>query len=251
MTRRLVAALAAAAMTVLLAACSSGPPPAPGPRVGQRLDASLSSAVTQAALVTSAGRRVTLSSLRGKVVVLSDMMTLCQETCPLDTANVVAAARQVGRAGLGHRVVFLSVTIDPQRDTRAQLAAYRRQFAPAPADWLVAGGSRAALSGLWRALGVYIKKVPDDGTAPRNWRTGAPLTYDLTHSDEVFFVDAKGQERFLLEGAPHVAPGAAIPGRLYAFLDAKGRRNVAHPGGQAWTLPQEMSVLSWLLGRRV
>lgn len=238
-------------MAAALAACGSGPPPAPGPRVGQRLNASLPAAASQAPLMTSGGRRLSLASLRGKIVVISDMMTLCQETCPLDTANVVAAARQVERAGLGNRVEFLSVTIDPQRDTRAQLAAYRRQFAPPPADWLVAGGSPAALSGLWRALGVYIKKVPDTGTPPRNWRTGAPLTYDLTHSDEVFFVDPAGHERFVLEGAPHVAPGAAIPGRLYAFLDAQGRRNVRHPGAQAWTLPQEMSVLSWLLGRRV
>jgi hypothetical protein len=43
---------------------------------------------------------------------------------------------QSSAPGLGNRVVFLSITVDPGRDTRAQLAAYRNLYAPAPADWL-------------------------------------------------------------------------------------------------------------------
>lgn len=250
-------ALSCAAL-VALAGCSSSAsspsPPAsgaPGARIGQRLDTPLPAAAANAVLVTSSGRRLSIASLRGRVVVISDVMTLCQETCPLDTANIVAAARAAERAGLGSRIVFLSVTIDPARDTQAQLAAYRRLFAPAPADWLTATGSPAQLSAMWRALGVYIKRAPDSPPLPRNWRTGAPLHYDLTHSDEVFFVDPAGRERFLLEGAPHLAPDAPIPSRLLRFMDAAGHRNLTHPMKLAWTLPQELRVLSWLTGHRL
>lgn len=200
----LAAGLAASA---LLAACDSGShaPAPPGPSVGQQLDATVPAAVRDSVLVSASGQRVDLASFADKVVVVSDMMTLCQETCPLDTANVVAAARAVERAGLGDRVEFLSISIDPARDTPQRLAAYRRLFAPAPGDWLTLTGTPATLTTMWKDLGVWIQKVPDTPPAPRDWLTGKPLTYDLNHSDEVFFLDPHGHERFLLEGAPHLA----------------------------------------------
>ena len=173
-------------------------------------DLALSRTILDAGLVTRPAG-VTLASLRGKIVVVSDMMTLCQGTCPLDTANVAAAARRVRAAGLGDRVVFLSITIDPARDSPARLAAYRRLYAPAPADWQTATGSAQTVNSLWKWLGVYRQQVPDKAPGPRDWLTGKRLTYDVTHSDEVFFIDAQGRERFLLEGAPHISPGITIP----------------------------------------
>ena len=235
----------------LLAGCGSASVPAPGAMVGTRLDAALPTSVTGASLVTSSGRPLKISDLAGKVVVISDVMTLCQETCPLDTADVVQAARDVEKAGLGSKVEFLSITVDPQRDTPARLAAYRKLYDPAPADWLTVTGSPATLSALWKTLGVYIEQVPDTPPAPKDWLTGQPLTYDVTHSDEVFFLDSGSKERFILEGAPHVAAGAPIPTTLRNFLDDRGRKNISDPDPQAWTLPQELQVLSWLTDHRI
>lgn len=242
-----------AVCALLLSACGSHPSavPAPGQSVGQQADLTLSPGVAQAQLISSAGKGFTLASLRGKVIVLSDMMTLCQETCPLDTANIVAAARAVDKAGLADKVEFVSLTIDPERDTIPQLTAFRRLYAPAPANWVVATASAPTLTALWKSMGVYIQRTPDKPPAPRNWRTGRPLTYDLTHSDEVFFIGADGHERFLLEGAPHVAAGAPIPTTLKNFLDAQGHKNITNPDAQAWTLPQELQVVSWLADKRI
>jgi protein SCO1/2 len=195
--------------------------------------------------------RFDFASLRGKIVVLSDMMTLCQESCPLDTANVVAAARAVQAAGLDDRFAFLSLTIDPTRDDLRHLAAYRALYRPAPADWSVATGTPSGVAAVWKALGTFIQRVPDGASPPRDWLTHAPLRYDLTHSDEVFFFDAAGKERFLLEGVPHVAARAQIPSQLRRFMDGAGRRNVHHPRPGAWTLPQMMQVLSWLVGQNI
>ncbi|WAX59159.1 nitroreductase family deazaflavin-dependent oxidoreductase [Jatrophihabitans cynanchi] len=251
--RKTIGLLAALALTAaVLAGCGrSAPPAAPGPNVGQQANDALPVAVRDTTLVTSAGRRLDLAQLAGKVVVISDMMTLCQETCPLDTANVVAAARDAERAGLGNKIVFLSVTIDPARDTLARLTAYRHLYAPAPNDWLTAAGAPGALTAFWKQLGVYIQKAPDTPPAPKDWLTGKPLTYDVTHSDELFFLDQQGHERFLLEGAPHVAPGAPLPPTLRRFMDATGRANLTHPDSQTWTLPQELQVLAWLTGHRI
>jgi protein SCO1 len=252
-TRTIRAALAGTVAMVALAGCGGGPAgePAPGPMVGTRLDAALPASVLQVPLVTSTGRTVRLSDFAGKVLVISDVMTLCQETCPLDTANVVAAARQVEAAGLGDKVEFLSITVDPERDTPVRLAAYRRLYGHAPPDWVTLTGDPASLALFWHVLGVYIQRVPDTPPGPKDWLTGKPLTYDITHSDELFFVGAQQRERFLLDGAPHVAAGAPIPKSIRAFMDAQGRANIAHPDPQAWTLPQELQVISWLTDHHI
>ncbi len=242
------------ATCLLVSACgssTSAAPSAPGPSVGQELDQSLPAAVLNAALTSSTGQPTSLASFAGKVVVISDVMTLCQETCPLDTANVVAAAHAVQKAGLAGEVEFLSITVDPARDTPARLAAYRKLFPDPPADWLTLTGAASTLAALWKAFGVYTEKVPAARPAPTDWLTGRPLTYDINHSDELFAVDGSGHERFILEGAPTINPDTPIPPKLKAFLTPHGRNGVTHPDPEAWTLPQELEVISWLAGHAV
>lgn len=241
------------AVASALLACSPGhaAPAAPNQSVGQQLHRPVPKAARESTLVDPTGRSVRLSSLAGKIVVLSDMMTLCQETCPLDTAEVVDAARAVERAGLASKVVFLSVTIDPLRDTPARIAAYQRLFAPVPADWLVLTGSASDLAVFWKQLGVYIEKAPEGRPPATDWLSGAPLRYDITHSDDVFYIDASGIERFVLVGSPHVAAGTSLPPALDRFLNGEGRRNLNRPPSTAWTLGGELAALSWLLGRTV
>ncbi len=251
---RLVPVSAVLCVMLAASACASSPTaaanPAPSSSVGQLLDRAVPSTIADARLIDSAGRPVTLSALRGRVVVISDMLTLCQGTCPLDTANVAAAARRVTAAGLGKRVAFLSITVDPRRDTPPRLTAYRHQYAPAAADWQAITGPPQTINDVWDWLGVYRQRVPDKAPGPRDWLTGHRLTYDVTHSDEVFFLDATGRERFLLEGAPHISPGIAIPARLKAFI-ARSHESHTDPGPQSWTEPDELQVLSWLLDRKI
>ena len=66
-----------------------------------------------------------LAAMRGQVVVLAGFLTLCQETCPLTTGNLLVMGRAVTAAGLGRRVRFAELTVDPGRDTPARLRAYR------------------------------------------------------------------------------------------------------------------------------
>jgi protein SCO1 len=235
----------------LVASCggpSAGDPP-PGPDVGTALDFRVPRSVLSIPLVDSAGRPRTLADFHGKTLVISDGMTLCQETCPLDTASVVQTARDVERSGQQGEVKFVTITVDPQRDTPRRLSRYRAMFAP-PDNWLTLTGTPQNVHRLWKFFGVYWKKVPADRTGPRDWMTGKPLGYDIEHSDEVFFLDGNGHERFLLEGTSHVEHRSQIPRRLYSFLSAKGHHNVAHPSGAAWTVSQALQVIDWLDGQR-
>ena len=182
---------------------------------------------------------------------ISDTMTLCQETCPLDTADLVRHARELDADGLAAKVEFLTITIDPTRDTPPQLSAYQGLYKPVPSNWLALTGSAQAIAALWKYFGVYIEKVPEGSPPSVNWRTGQTLTYDLDHSDEIFFVDGSGTERFLIEGMGHIAPGTAVPEALKAYLDAQGLANLAAPASDGWTVPQALQTLSWLSQRPI
>lgn len=247
-------ALAVAALTtVTLPACSGGRDAAaapnasatPAPSVGTALDAPLPARILDLPFTTTTGSTLRLRDLTGKLVVISDAMSLCQETCPLDTATIVNTAR--AEPDGANDTVFLSITVDPKRDTRAQLAAYRRLFTPTPPNWLVLTGAAATVDTLWDYLGVWRQKVTNPpGTArPRNWRTGQPLTYDVQHSDEVFFLNRHGHERFVLEGPPHTIPDT-LPTTLSTFLNDQGHHNLVAPDPTNWTQAQALHVLSWL-----
>jgi len=127
----------------------------PGQDVGTALDAALPSHILELPFTASDGRTVRLQDFAGKVVAVSDVMTLCQETCPMDTATFVDTDRAEQTAGLGGDEIFLSITVDPGRDTRAQLAAYRDLFAP-PQNWLALTGPPTSVDALWNYLGVGV-----------------------------------------------------------------------------------------------
>ena len=250
-TRALLAGMMVAALG--LAACS-GPAstapasssPTPPTRVGTVTDFALPDALRTATLTTSTGAKTSLAALAGKVVVLSDAMTLCQETCPMDTSSLVDAARAANAAGHQDQVVYLSVTVDPARDTVPQIAAYRALFKPVPANWMVATGSASDIAAIWKDLGVYTQKVPAQKPAPRNWRTGQPLTYDVQHSDALFFLKPNGHVGFVIQGTPKTAP-SSIPTTLEKFLSDQGHQNLASPDPQAWTASDADQVIDWML----
>lgn len=245
-----VAAIVTAA-AVALTSCSGQPaaaPPAASPppaQLGQQFDTTLPAGLLDLPLTDATGQTVLLSSFLGKVVVISDVMTLCQESCPLDTSTLVEAARSAAKAGLADKVQFVSISVDPERDTPQMLTAYRKLFAPAPPNWAILTGSSSTIDTLWKTLGVFREKVPNSSPDATNWLTGQPLTYDVAHSDLMIFLDPRGHERFLLQGVPKVSP-SAVPSALAGFLDAQGRQNLAHPDGTAWTAPQMLQVIKWL-----
>lgn len=219
------------------------------PAAGTAVDVPVGSQIMNLPLVTSTGKRTSLAAYQGKIVVISDAMTLCQETCPLDTANLVQLARAVDKAGLAGKTVFLSITVDPARDTPAQLAAYRALYKPVPDNWLTLTGTQADLAALWKHFGVWWKKVPQDSPPPKNWRTGQPLTYDIEHSDALFLLK-DGHERYVFTGAGHVEPGT-LPTPMRTFLDEDGVKNLEHPEGDGWTVAQALQAMSALTGEHL
>ena len=242
---------AAVLIAALLGACAlagcgstSAPEAAPTIAAGSQLGGPLPPAIARIPFTDAAGHTVRLADYRGKTVVLQDVLTLCQEHCPIDTAAFVGAARAYAAGPHASDVVFLSITVDPQRDTVAQLAAYRKLYAGASHNlphWHLLTGSPADITKLWKTLHVYVQRVPQDAVV-RNWRTGQRLTYDVDQGDEVFFIDPRGRERYVLVGQPSTSNGT-IPPAMQKFMTRQGHANEKKG---SWTTADELNVLRWL-----
>lgn len=210
------------------------------------LDARVPARLLDLALVDQAGRRRTIGSFEGRVVVISDMSTLCQETCAIGTASLLQAARAIDQAGLSDRVAFLSITIDPGRDDRRHLAAYRRQFGSLP-NWETLTGSRPTIEYLWDRLGVWRRSVRVSPPYPRDWVTGQPLRSDIQHTDDLVFIDAHQRFRYLIDGPGSVPSPRLIPSRIYSFMDTAGHQNIRRPSLGAWSAQQVEQAVRWLM----
>jgi protein SCO1 len=231
---------------------ASSSPAAPSANLGTAMDQVVPSAVLNAPLTDQNGRSTSLARYSGKIVVLADGMTLCQEVCPLTSANLVQLGRGLQASGHGDQVVFVLLTVDPTRDSPGRLAAYRKLFAPTPSDWVTLTGTAADTDAIWSYFGVSVLRVPEtDSPVPTDWLTGKPLTYDVEHSDTVIFLDVRQHERFLIDGAGNVQ-GQALPAELNGFLSQQGRDNRDHPDpNDTWTAGQVQGVVDWLAGSRL
>ena len=236
------AAVALALAATLLAACGSSAPPAPPTSQGIVQNRP----VPDVPLLDAEGRTVSLASYRGKYVVMAPFLTLCQEECPLVAGAYFALEKDVAAAGLGKRVVFLTVSVDPWRDTPARLAAYARRFG---ADWTMLTGSQAQLKRFWSFFGVWFQKVPEPSPPGTDWLTGRTLTMDVDHTDGYILIDTAGHERFLDANAVNLH-GVLRPD-LKAQLDGPGLANLNQQTGPSWTIGDALSSLSWMVGREI
>lgn len=235
-------------VSTLLTACETAPPPPPA-SAGTAVQIPMPAEVSDAPLVDSDGKRTSLGAWRGKVVVLTDFLTLCQEICPLTSVNFAAMAEATRAAGLSDSVQFVELTVDPERDTAERLAAYRSLVGSAP-NWTLLTGAPDVVATVWAHFGVSYGEEPVGDDAGLDWWTGQRLGYDVGHTDALIFIDEQGEERFVVVGAPNTE-GRTPPPALDELLNAEGQANLHKPDPSAWTVPQALGVLSWLLEKEI
>jgi protein SCO1 len=110
-------------------------------------------------LTDQLGRHFTLADLRGRPLLVTFVSAHCDGVCPLIEAQIAKAAKRQREEHGNLR--FLTVTLDPERDTHADLVRIARTFNADPAYWLIAGGDPASVHTLMAEFGVEVTRGPD------------------------------------------------------------------------------------------
>jgi protein SCO1 len=91
--------------------------------------------------------------VRDKVVVITMMYALCNNTCPPSTYNLVQVQRML-RDRVGKDIFMYSLTLKPEQDSPEDLAQYAKQHQVQP-GWLFLTGAPPDVERLRFALGFY------------------------------------------------------------------------------------------------
>ena len=108
-------------------------------------------------LTSQDGARVALMDLRGKVVAVTFIYTLCTNTCPVLTPMMSFVQDQLG-ADFGVKIAFVSITVDPERDTPEVLKQYAQAFGANLAGWFFLTGPSDVIRDVTRRYGVFALK---------------------------------------------------------------------------------------------
>ena len=128
-------------------------------------------------LVDQNGRTVTDKDLRGRPFLVFFGFTHCPDVCPTALFEISEVLGKLGPDA--QRVSALFVTVDPERDTPAQMKDYLSSFDP---HLLGLTGDPAAIAAVAKEYRVYVKKVPlDHGD------------YTMDHTALVYLMDKDGR----------------------------------------------------------
>lgn len=152
-------------------------------------------------LVDQTGARVSEKDFLGKPMLIFFGFTNCPDVCPSGLQTLTVALNALGEQAQKLSPVFVSV--DPDRDTPAALAAYIQSFHP-----LIRGltGTPDEVQAAAKSYRVYYKKVPDPADATR---------YNVDHSAFFYLMDKNGQ---YVKHFPHTVDAEKLAEAIRAIL---------------------------------
>lgn len=153
----------------------------------------------QFSLTDQLGRPVTDSDLRGKVVLANFIYTSCPDICPTTSGQMRTMQELLREAGLlDADVRLLSITVDPTRDTPAQLRSYAEGLRADPERWRFLTGEASTVRQVvveGFALGVEVMAPAAPGQEHGDHTTNAPAhsPYEVSHSGRFVLIDRSWQ----------------------------------------------------------
>lgn len=145
-------------------------------------------------LVDQDGKAVTDATYAGKYMLIYFGFTFCPDVCPTELQAMATAIDDLG--GPGEMVQPILISVDPERDTSAQLKEYVASFHPRLVGLTGPGAEIAAVAKAYR---VYYAKGPVD----------ADGNYVMDHTSFVYLMGPDGKLRSVFRAgtAPEVMAG--------------------------------------------
>ena len=138
------------------------------------------------------GKPVLLSSLKGRPILFDFIYTHCPGPCLLLTSQMRSIADKLG-SDLGKKVLFVSVTVDPEHDGAKELLEYAKQQGADRDGWIFLTGPPTTIDSLMANFNLY-REHNNDGT--------------IGHVLEFFLVDPTGHQ--IAQYSPHEAKATAL-----------------------------------------
>lgn len=132
-------------------------------------------------LTSQTGHPVRLADLRGKVVLLDFFYVSCPDFCPLITGKMATLQRRLNTQGLlGRKVVLLSASLDPVKDTVEVLRRYAMAVQTVPGGWFFLRGNESEVTRLLLEYDVWVRPSPNGS---------------FDHSMRIYLIDRQGHIR--------------------------------------------------------
>jgi protein SCO1/2 len=148
-------------------------------------------------LTNQNSRSISLSSLRGKPVLVGFIHTMCKGVCQMITANMRSVASALPPAS-GAAVTMLLITTDPADDRPPELSSYAKNEDLFGRDWILVTGPQDRIAKVMRLYGVKHEETDDA----------------MMHVMKLFLLTPDG-------GLAHVYPGMKVsPQTVAADIEA-------------------------------
>jgi protein SCO1/2 len=106
------------------------------------------------------GRAFTFAGLGKTTILVNFIFTSCPMKCPAQTQALVGLHRALA-PDLRSRVRFVSVTVDPERDSAAALKRYALALGADVPGWIFVTGTQNELDRLYRYFSVGVSAIAD------------------------------------------------------------------------------------------
>ncbi len=151
------------------------------------------------------GKVVSLSSYKGRALVLTFMDPHCTDICPLVSAEFIDAYHDLGMNA--PRVAFVAVNVNKYHASVAAMNAFSSEHSlNSIPSWHFVTGSPPILKSIWKKYGITVYAPSPNA--------------DVLHAAYIYFIDPNGRMRYLANPSDlHTADGNAYlpPGSLASW----------------------------------
>jgi cytochrome oxidase Cu insertion factor (SCO1/SenC/PrrC family) len=120
--------------------------------------------------------------VKGRVVLINFIFTNCQNTCPMMTRMLQEVRANLSDT-VSDEVWFISVSIDPERDTPEALKSFIQENNVDESRWLFLTGEKKNIDHIVKRLGQYNEEVEAHSTliiagnaSKHKWKKIPPMT---------------------------------------------------------------------------
>jgi protein SCO1/2 len=120
---------------------------------------------------------------------MSYIYTNCPDICHIISAKLNTFKNKLKENGIQDKVYFVSISLDPKRDTPQALKQHAKMMNLDLTNWVFLTGDENTVSSTIKVAGMEAIKGPIE------YSENGELSYEIAHQNRISLVDEKGRIR--------------------------------------------------------